>query len=147
MISNTLAAPGVVPATTPTTPCSLTTGIPGRTPPSEPWSIRIDWNQADSLAESSAAAIAASGLLNLSKLVQDPVYAQRYRHAALIILDTLTGSDYLADETPGWEGILKGGVYHIQIGLGVNESVMWGDHFFVEALDKALSLEDKTYDR
>ena len=105
-----------------------------------------DWDQADSPAESSAAAIAASGLLNLSSLLQDPIYAQRYRQAALIILDTLTGPDYLADETPGWEGILKGGAYHIEKGLGVNESVMWGEHFFVEALDKALSLEGNSYD-
>ena len=39
---------------------------------------------------------------------------------------------------PGWEGILKGGVYHLHKGLGVNESVMWGEYFFVEALDRVL---------
>ena len=92
------------------------------------------------LFESSAAAIAASGLLNLSEIVQDPVYAARYRQAALIILDTLAGPEYLANETPGWEGILKRGSYHQRKGLGVDESVMWGEYFFVEALDKALSL-------
>jgi unsaturated chondroitin disaccharide hydrolase len=101
-----------------------------------------DWDQADSAVESSAAAITASGLFNLSDMVQDQVYARRYRQAALIILDTLTGSEYLADQTPGWEGILKHGCYHAKKGLGVDESVMWGEHFFVEALDKALSLED-----
>jgi unsaturated chondroitin disaccharide hydrolase len=37
-----------------------------------------------------------------------------------------------------WEGILKGGVYHIHKELGVDESVMWGEYFFVEALDQAL---------
>jgi len=92
--------------------------------------------------ESSAAAIAASGLLNLAKMVQDPVHAARYRQAALVILDTLTGPDYLANETPGWEGILKHGIYHLNKGLGVDESVMWGEYFFVEALDKALALEE-----
>ena len=80
-------------------------------------------------------------MLNLAHIVQDPVYAARYRRAALIILDTLTGRDYLADQTPGWEGILKHGMYHLNKGLGVDESVMWGEHFFVEALEKALSLE------
>jgi unsaturated chondroitin disaccharide hydrolase len=103
-----------------------------------------DWDEAaaagSSMAESSAAAIAASGLLNLSKIIPDPVYASRYRNAALIILDTLTSPDYLANETPGWEGILKHGSYHQRKGLGVDESVMWGEYFFVEALQKALNL-------
>lgn len=100
-----------------------------------------DWRAPQSQAESSAAAIAASGLLDLSRAVQDQHAAARYRQAALIILDTLTGPAYLADQTPGWEGILKGGIYHLKKGLGVNESVMWGEYFFVEALDKAMSLK------
>jgi len=99
-----------------------------------------DPHQADRF-ESSAAAIAASGLLNLAKLVQDPLHAGRYRQAALTILDTLMGEHYLADKTPGWEGILKHGIYHLRKNLGVDESVMWGEYFFVEALDKALALE------
>jgi len=93
------------------------------------------------LYESSAAAIAASGLLNLGKVVQDPTHANRYRAAGLTILDTLTGPEYLANETPGWEGILKHGIYHQPKDIGVDESVMWGEYFFVEAVDKALSLE------
>jgi unsaturated chondroitin disaccharide hydrolase len=100
-----------------------------------------DWDGHQNRVESSAAAIAASGMLNLAQMVQDRVYAARYRQAALIILDTLTSPDYLADQTPGWEGILKHGMYHLNKGLGVDESVMWGEHFFVEALDKALNLE------
>ncbi len=95
------------------------------------------------LFESSAAAIAASGLLNLGRIVQDPVYAQRYRQAALTILNSLTGPRYLAYETPGWEGVLKHAVYHQPKRLGVDESVMWGDYFFVEALDKALSMDEE----
>lgn len=93
------------------------------------------------LFDSSAAAIAASGLLNLGLLVQDPIHAKRYRNAALVILDTLTGPGYLANDTPGWEGILLHGIYHQPKGIGVDESVMWGEYFFVEAIDKALLLE------
>ncbi len=77
------------------------------------------------LYDSSAAAIAAGGLMNLAELVQDPVHADRYRAAAFAILHTLSGPEYLANQTPGWEGILKGGVYHRAKGLGVDESVMW----------------------
>ena len=39
--------------------------------------------------------------------------------------------------TPGWEGIFKHGVYHTAKNLGVDESVMWGEYFFVEALDES----------
>ncbi len=30
------------------------------------------------------------------------------------------------------------GVYHFRKGLGVDESVIWGDFFFLEAVDKVL---------
>ena len=68
--------------------------------------------------DTSAAAIAASGLLQLG-----------YTNYARTILDALC-----RDHVGGTEGILNHGVYHIHKGLGVNESVMWGDYFFVEAL-------------
>lgn len=99
-----------------------------------------DWEEPHSDVESSAAAITASGLFNLSQSTQDPLKAQQYENAALTIMDTLTTSEYLADQTEGWEGILKHGCYHQRKGLGVDESVMWGEHFFVEALQKAINL-------
>ncbi len=97
-----------------------------------------DWDEpAPALPyESSAAAIAASGLLNLARLTGDPARARLYRDYALRILDTLTEPEFLAVETPGWEGILKHGMYHQRRGLGVDESVMWGEYFFLEALSK-----------
>jgi unsaturated chondroitin disaccharide hydrolase len=105
-----------------------------------------DWDEAGSTVESSAAAITASGLINLSQSTQDPLRAQQYENAALTIMDTLTTSEYLADKTAGWEGILKHGCYHQRKGLGVDESVMWGEHFFVEALQKAIHiLEGKSH--
>jgi len=58
--------------------------------------------------------------------------------AALTILDTLCSDEFLARGRPEWEGILLHGVYHYHKGLGVDESVAWGDHFFVEALVKAI---------
>ena len=88
--------------------------------------------------DSSAAAVAACGLFDLAKLSRDPANANLYRDAALNIVNTLTQPPYLASEDPSWEGILKRGVYHIHKLLGVDESVMWGEFFFVEALTKAL---------
>jgi unsaturated chondroitin disaccharide hydrolase len=90
--------------------------------------------------DSSAAAIAASGLLDLAEFTASRARARLYRDTALRILETLSGDEYLARTPPGWEGILKRGVYHIHKGLGVDESVIWGDYFFVEALTKALDL-------
>jgi unsaturated chondroitin disaccharide hydrolase len=89
------------------------------------------------LWDSSAAAIAASGLLDLSE--QMTVGGEQYGAAAGIILETLCSDQFLARSRPGWEGVLLHGVYHYHKGLGVDESVIWGDHFFVEALVKALA--------
>jgi len=88
--------------------------------------------------DSSAAAIAASGLLDLERQTKSIDRAVMYRQTALAMLDALVQPEYLAIETPGWEGTLKHGVYHTAKGLGVDESVMWGEYFFVEALLKAL---------
>ena len=91
--------------------------------------------------ESSAAAIAASGLFNLAQLSGDSIRARFYHEYALRIIDTLTTPQFLASETPGWEGILMHGSYHERKGLGVDESVMWGDYFFLEAVSKVLGYE------
>ncbi|MCE9526235.1 MAG: glycoside hydrolase family 88 protein [Planctomycetales bacterium] len=88
--------------------------------------------------ESSAGAIAASGLLDLAKQTKSSEKAKKYEATALATLDTLTTPEYLALHTPGWEGILKHGVYHTAKNLGVDESVMWGEYFFVEGLMKAM---------
>ena len=102
-----------------------------------------DWDEPNPARpyESSAAAIAASGLFNLANLTGDPLRARVYHDYALRILDTLTAPEFLAIDTPGWEGILKHGMYHERRRLGVDESVMWGEYFFLEALSKAVGYE------
>lgn len=91
--------------------------------------------------ESSAAAIAAYGLWQLATLTSDVANreaSERYRRYALTIMATLFTPEFLAIDTPGWEGILKHGMYHQRKGLGLDESVMWGDYFFIAALDAIL---------
>ena len=99
-----------------------------------------DWDEPGPAAnfESSAAAITASGLLQLAALVENVTTACGYRDYAFGIIRRLCSPDFLASDDPQWEGILKHGSYHEQLGLGVDESVMWGEYFFVEALDKCL---------
>lgn len=89
--------------------------------------------------DSSAGAIAASGLLDLAEAITNPQGQERYREAAYVALETLCEPEFLAYQDPAWEGILKHGVYHYHKGLGVDESVAWGEHFFVEALVKAIA--------
>src|SRR5206468_4302573 len=71
------------------------------------------------LWDSSAASIAASGLWDLSEAVSDVSGQERYRSAALSILETLCGDTFLAEARPGWEGVLLHGVYHYHKQLGV----------------------------
>jgi unsaturated chondroitin disaccharide hydrolase len=98
-----------------------------------PWDFDAPAGDPD---DSSAAAIAASGLWKLAGLTAsaDPDAANRYRSASLAILDALLTDRYVAWNSPGWEGVLKHGVYHIHKGLGVDESNAWGDYFFTEAV-------------
>ncbi|WP_148594144.1 glycoside hydrolase family 88 protein [Aquisphaera giovannonii] len=104
-----------------------------------PWDFDVP-DGPDRIDDSSAAAIAASGLWDLAEATrpEDPDGADSYRAASLAILDSLCTDRYLSSNDPGWEGILKHGVYHFHKKLGVDESVMWGEFFFLEAVDKAL---------
>jgi unsaturated chondroitin disaccharide hydrolase len=65
--------------------------------------------------------------------------ASTYRQAALTIISTLTDDSFLGASQPDYEGILRHGVYHRPMNWGVDESVMWGDYFFMEALQMILA--------
>ncbi len=87
--------------------------------------------------DTSASAIAAVGLFNLAEFSPTAARRKAYLDCALKTIDSLS-ANYLGESVDGWEGILRGGVYHIHKDLGVDESVMWGEFFFVEALQRAL---------
>ncbi len=106
-----------------------TDGIP-------PWDFNAP-PESRMLLDTSAAAIAASGLHRLCRFVSDPMKGHFYWATAQHILASLC-QKHLAKGDAKWEGILKGGVYHLHKELGVDESVMWGEFFFVEGLDRAL---------
>jgi len=89
--------------------------------------------------DTSASAIAASGLFNLARFAPNAAQRRAYLDCALLTVETLS-DDFLGEGDDNWEGILRGGVYHMHKDLGVNESVMWGEFFFVEALQKARRL-------
>jgi unsaturated chondroitin disaccharide hydrolase len=87
--------------------------------------------------ESSAAACAAGGLIMLASLVADNDLAQRYHAHAEATVVRLSEPEFVAHEQD-WEGVLKHGSYHETKQLGVDESVMWGDYFFVETLTRVV---------
>ncbi|MEO7496529.1 MAG: glycoside hydrolase family 88 protein [Massilia sp.] len=84
--------------------------------------------------DSSAAAIAACGLLELARNLPltDPLRAD-YERAALGTVEELSRNYVIADGAPG-SGLLKHAVYHKPNGVGVDESCIWGDYFYLEAL-------------
>lgn len=84
--------------------------------------------------DSSAAAIAACGLLELARALPllDPDRAA-YEAAALATVEAL-GARYLLPLGQPGTGVLAHGVYHMPNKVGVDEACLWGDYFFLEAL-------------
>lgn len=88
----------------------------------------------DAVRDSSAAAIAACGLLELVKAL--PVldtHRAHYEEMALRIIASLTDNYLTRDDEPD-EGLLKHSVYHMASGKGVDQCCSWGDYFYLEAL-------------
>ncbi|WP_031230544.1 glycoside hydrolase family 88 protein [Asticcacaulis sp. YBE204] len=86
--------------------------------------------------DSSAAAIAACGLLELGKSVPlvDPD-SSAYRGSAIAMVESLI-RHYAAAPTDAGTGLLKHGVYHMPKHIGVDEYCLWGDYFYLEALTR-----------
>ncbi|OUS70810.1 glucuronyl hydrolase [Paenibacillus sp. MY03] len=92
----------------------------------------------DGQRDTSAAAIAACGLLELARHL--PVLDEDrtlYENAALAILGSLAANYTTADD-PGSNGVLGHGVYSLPKNLGVDECNIWGDYFYMEALVRVL---------
>ena len=89
--------------------------------------------------DSSAAAIAASGLLELSTLVTDGASRTRYREAAFQVLESLCSPAYLAEGTTS-SGILLHGVGNKPANTEVDVSLIYGDYYFIEALLRYVTL-------
>ena len=79
--------------------------------------------------DSSAAAIASSGLLDLSELSGK----EEFRDGAISILNSLC-DNYLSGKEK--DGILKHGCFHKPENMGVDEGLIWGDYYFIEAIMK-----------
>ncbi|MFK0521796.1 glycosyl hydrolase family 88 [Paenibacillus illinoisensis] len=96
--------------------------------------IPIDFRQPAEpvLEDSTAAAIAACGLIEIAKIVGTHE-KQLYLNAALKLLQTL--EQLRTDWTPGCDCILQNGsaAYHAK---SHHQSIIYGDYFFIEAIFK-----------
>ncbi len=85
--------------------------------------------------DSSAAAIAVCGLIELAEQVPVGERADRYRTAARRILDALIDG-YSTAALPESNALILHGVYDKPKGVGVDEGTLWGDYFYLEALTR-----------
>lgn len=83
--------------------------------------------------DSSAGAIAASALLELSTFVSDPSVKERYHSTAISILNELMSERYLADPATS-QAVILHGVGSKPHDKQVDVSLSYGDYYFIEAL-------------
>jgi unsaturated chondroitin disaccharide hydrolase len=88
--------------------------------------------------DTSAAAIAASGMLELAKLETDPIFAAKYQTAAKDILSSLMSPLYLSDGSTT-QAILLHGTQNKNNG-NFDTGLTFGDYYFLDALKKALTI-------
>lgn len=93
--------------------------------------------------DSSAAAIAASGLLELSTLTNDVEARNRYRNSAAAMLAVLCSPAYLAEGTSS-HGILRHGTGNKPAASEIDVSLIWGDYYFLQALLRYRALATDT---
>ncbi|PLR86374.1 glucuronyl hydrolase [Bacillus canaveralius] len=92
------------------------------------------FTEGDEERDSSAAAITVCGLLEMAKHLPltDPE-RRTYENAALIMIQSLY-ENYTTEIDSEANGILKHAVYYKGGGRGVDESCIWGDYYYFEAL-------------
>lgn len=84
--------------------------------------------------EASAGSVAAAGFLQLAEALGAD--GTEYAEYGSQILARLASDEFLAGVDEPYEGIIKHATYHFNNGLGIDQSNMWGDYYFVEALER-----------
>ncbi|OCT16798.1 glycosyl hydrolase [Paenibacillus pectinilyticus] len=95
------------------------------------WDFRLPSFE-EASRDTSAAAIAASGLLDLAEVFEGD-QALFYKEQACTILQSLT-TNYLADDSE--EAILLAGTGNVPMNQNVNKPLIYGDYYYMEALAK-----------
>ncbi len=98
------------------------------------WDLEFS-DGSDEPRDSSAAAIAVSGLIELADALPDG--GEPYRAAADRILGSLI-ERYSTAGDPRSNALILHGVYDKPKDVGVDEGTLWGDYFYLEALTRAV---------
>ena len=98
----------------------------------------------DAPRDSSAAAIAACGLLELASVETDVARAAQWTGRAHAILASLI-ENYTPARPEDSDALLLHGVYDLPKENGVDEGTLWGDYFFLEALVRVSRPDWKKY--
>ncbi|WP_042159479.1 glycoside hydrolase family 88 protein [Paenibacillus gorillae] len=98
------------------------------------WDFRADVQLDNEPRDTSAGAIAASGMLELAELLPEKE-GRVYRQAAERILQSLH-DHYATWEDDSHEAMLLHGTGHKPAGQNIDVSLIYGDYFFVEAIAK-----------
>ncbi len=94
--------------------------------------------------DSSAAAIAVCGLLELASVETDAARAEAWTRSAQSILHSLI-RNYTPARPEDSDALLLHGVYDLPKHNGVDEGTLWGDYFFLEALVRVTRPDWKKY--
>jgi unsaturated chondroitin disaccharide hydrolase len=89
----------------------------------------------DAPRDSSSAAIAVCGLLELADLEEADDRAARAIEAAHTMLTSLI-ENYTPESPEDSDALLLHGVYDLPKNTGVDEGTLWGDYFYLEALTR-----------
>jgi len=106
------------------------------------WDFRLPSKEGQP-RDSSAAAIAASGLLELAEAVP-AVEGDLYRNGAIGILTSLTES-YSSIDDFSRNSILNGATGHKPLEMYVDGSLIYGDYYYIEAIAKLLGWKNRIF--
>ncbi|KJL40173.1 glycoside hydrolase family 88 protein [Microbacterium trichothecenolyticum] len=98
----------------------------------------------DAPRDSSAAAIAVCGLLELAKVETDAERAAEWTARAHSILASLI-ANYTPVNAEDSDALILHSVYDLPKGNGVDEGTLWGDYFYLEALMRVARPEWRKY--
>lgn len=94
----------------------------------------------DAPKDASAAAVAASGMLELSTFMKDEQLKAKYKDAAVALLEKLSSGEYLSKDKN--QAFLLHSTGHHPNGTEIDASIIYADYYYLEAL-----LRMKEYDQ